>query len=114
MLYVRLLAFVLLICIQTSGLDDNANMKYIPHKNVYSILKRDKVDCVSIELLKLSLSNILNFASPKMRDVYDELISPAEMKNINCTRKETSDLIAHDEIMNVKIVKLLDDLKPHA
>lgn len=44
--------------IHTSGLDDNANLKYILHKNVYSILKQDKVDCVSIESLKLSIQYI--------------------------------------------------------
>lgn len=99
--------------IHTSGLDDTANLKYILHKNVYSILKQDKVDCVSIELLKLSLSNILNFASPKMRDVYDELISPEEMKDTDRTRKQNKDLIPHDKSINVEIEKLLDELKPH-
>ncbi|KAI9362837.1 hypothetical protein BD770DRAFT_381887 [Pilaira anomala] len=100
--------------IHTSGQDENADLKYILHKNVYSILKKDKVNCVSMELIKLSLSNILNFASPEMRDVYNGLVSPEEMKEINCTRKQKKDLIAHDKSMNVEIKKLLDELRPHA
>lgn len=49
-----------------------------------------------------------------MRDVYDGLIFPEEMKDINRTRKQKKDLIAHDKSMNVEIEKLLDELKPHA
>lgn len=56
----------------------------------------------------------LNFASPKMRDIYNELIPPEEMKEINRIRKQKKDLIAHDERMNVEIKQLLDELKPYA
>ncbi|KAG1503065.1 hypothetical protein G6F52_012314 [Rhizopus delemar] len=60
---------------------------------------------------ELSLSNILSFANPQLRDVYQSIIPAEEMKNINYSRQQKKMELAFDNEMNSVIDGVLDKLK---
>ncbi|CAO3669998.1 unnamed protein product [Rhizopus stolonifer] len=89
----------------------NKTISHILCKKAHSILKQNTIDHLSTELLKLSLSNILNFANPQLRYVYRSIIPPEEMKNIDYSRQQKKMELAFDNEMNSVIDNVIDKLK---
>ncbi|KAG1051289.1 hypothetical protein G6F43_006498 [Rhizopus delemar] len=89
----------------------NKTISHILCKKAHSILKQNTIDHISTELLKLSLSNILNFANPQLRDVYRSIIPAEEMKSINYSRQQKKMELAFDNEMDSVIDDVLDKLK---
>lgn len=87
------------------------NVRHILYKKAHSIIQQESIDILSTELLKLSLSNILNFTNPNLRDIYESLIPTGEMKNINYIRQQKKDELKFDDDMNKIIDELLDQLE---
>jgi hypothetical protein len=66
--------------INIPGKEHNNSIRYILYKNAHSIIQQESIDFLSTELLKLSLSNILNFTNSNLRNIYQSLIPTGEIK----------------------------------
>lgn len=94
--------------------EDNNSIRHILHKKAHSIIQQENIDFLSTELLKLSLSNILNITNPQLRNIYQSLIPTDEMKKINHIRMQKKDELGFDDDMNILIDEVLDQLEQYA
>ncbi|KAI7860654.1 hypothetical protein BDC45DRAFT_529285 [Circinella umbellata] len=91
----------------------NNNIRHILLKKSHSLIKQDSIDFLSTELLKLSLSNILNFNNPHLRNMYQSFIPSDTKKKITDDRQKKKDEIEFDGDMNMIIDEVLDQLEPY-
>ncbi|KAI9267001.1 hypothetical protein BY458DRAFT_512449 [Sporodiniella umbellata] len=97
--------------INIPGKEHNNSIKHILYKKAHSIIQQESIDFISTELLKLSLSNILNFTNPYLRNIYQSLIPTDEMKKISLIRQQKKDELEFDDNMNIMIDEVLDQLE---
>lgn len=68
--------------------ENHTSISHVLCQKAYSILKQENLDYLTTELLKLSLSDILNLANPRLQDLYQSFIPKDEMNNINRIRTQ--------------------------
>ncbi|KAG2201558.1 hypothetical protein INT47_007435 [Mucor saturninus] len=92
----------------------NSSIKDILHRQAYTIVQKNNQHFLLTELLKLSLSNIMNFTNPHFSQTYQDIIPTDEMKQIDNIRQHKKDGLEFDKDMNVLIDELLDQLELYA
>ncbi|CEP08207.1 hypothetical protein [Parasitella parasitica] len=93
------------------GKEHNNSIRHILYKKAHSIIQQESIDAISAELLKLSLSNILNFTNPYLRNIYESLIPTGETKKTNHIRQQKKDELEFDDNMSIMIDEVLDQLE---
>lgn len=94
--------------------ENQTRISHVLCQKAYSILKQENLDYLTTELLKLSLSNILNLANPRLQDLYQSFIPKDEMNNINRIRTQKKDELEFDHSISKIIDEVLDIVKPYA
>lgn len=97
--------------INIPGKEHNNIIRHILYKKAHSIIQQESIDIISAELVKLSLSNILNFTNPYLRNIYESLIPTGETKKIYHIRQQKKDELEFDDNMNIMIDEVLDQLE---
>ncbi|KAG2203515.1 hypothetical protein INT46_010894 [Mucor plumbeus] len=97
--------------INIPGKEHNNSIRHILYKKAHSIIQQESIGAISAELLKLSLSNILNFTNPYLQNIYESLIPTGETKKINHIRQQKKDELEFDDNMNIMIDEVLDQLE---
>ncbi|KAG2230423.1 hypothetical protein INT48_007265 [Thamnidium elegans] len=99
--------------INIPGKEHGNSIRHILHQKAHLILQQESIDFISTELIKLSLSSILNFINPQLRNIYQSLIPIDEMKKINHLRQQKKYELKFDDSMNTLIDEVLDKLEPY-
>jgi hypothetical protein len=92
----------------------NTRIKSILYRKAHSTLLQESMDPISIELVKLSLSQILNYVNPYLSNIYQDILPTEEVQEINQTRKQKKDDLFFDDDTNSLFDEVLDRLMPHS